>query len=65
MIKRFNSADKTSVVDFIVEYRTATNETTFFTKYNLISNSDGSVYDRNNKKHFSCIYTWAKAIIGK
>ena len=64
MMRRFNPSGKTSPVDFIVEYRTTPNETTFFSKYNLISNSDGSVYDRLNKECFTCIHTWAEAIIG-
>jgi hypothetical protein len=62
MTPYINLSNKNRAVEFIVEYRTTENIKMFFKKYNLISNSDGSIYDCVNKQTFSCIYTWARTL---
>ena len=50
---------KKASVDFLVEFRTTRNPSKFFRKYNIIHNSDGSIYDLDLKLNFKCMYNWA------
>jgi hypothetical protein len=49
------------LVDFMVEFRTSHHEE-FCRRYNIILNEDGSVYDLDLKRTFSCMYNWASEI---
>lgn len=49
-------------IDFITEFRTSSNVNNFLRKYNIILNDDGSIYDMVHKKHFPCVYNWARNI---
>lgn len=48
-------------VDILVEYRRSRSRV-FASKYNIVFNEDGSIYDPDLKKQFGCMYNWARAL---
>lgn len=47
-----------SVTDLLAEYRTS-RATLFQNTYNIVLNSDGTVFDKNKKVCYSTLQAWA------
>jgi hypothetical protein len=65
LIKQKYFINNKTVTEFLVDFRVSNNYNKFLKRYNVISNVDGSLYDLDLRKRFSCIYDWAAEIFGK
>lgn len=54
-----------SSIDFLMEYRSFSEPSGFFKKYNITCDDDGSIYDIDLQKKFTTISDWARYITKK